>query len=512
MTPRISLLIAARAGDTPALAMTLTSIRRQAAQGCDVVVAAPLGQLTLPNDETPSGAERYVEVETTAVPAAHVTAALLASALEAADGTYCAVLAPGDELEPGALDACLHMLDGLASIDVLYTDEQWPGTGSSGIFSKPHWSPHYLESYPYLGRLCLARTALLRAAGGFRPGFGGAEEWDAALRVTEGPTMVRHLPVVAVTRLAPPATDAESVDAGIRAVREHLARTGSSGTVEPIVGTAGVRVWRTIDDTPRVTIIVPTAGAVRQVRDQSVRLVVNALSSLSTLTTYPHWDVVVVTGPNTPDEVHDEVAAVLGERVRFTHLDGPFNFARAINEGARHAGGDLLLLLNDDTEVLEPRWLERLVSVIQEPTVGVVGAKLVFEDGGIQHVGVMMGEGLVPAHGYAFEADDDDRFGAKRVDRDFSAVTGACLLTRLDLFRRVGGLTEALPLNFNDVDYCLKVGAAGFAVVCTPFAKLAHYESSTRTPELTSREEAFLQRWWALRLSTDPHIEFRSDR
>ncbi|WP_315097935.1 glycosyltransferase [uncultured Cellulomonas sp.] len=508
MTALISLLIADPDLDSAALSRTLASVRRQGTVRCDVLVARPR---TVGDDAepVPHGHDvRVMLVDLGSTPAADRTALLLQTALSAARTTYAGVLAPGDELEPGALAACLHLLRA-RPVDVLYTDEQYAGPGG-GIVTKPGWSSHYLESYPYLGRLCLVRTELLRDADAFAPGHPGLEEWDAALRVTERTASVAHLPVIAVTRPSAPSGGSERV--AVATVTEHLERSGAPGWVEAAASAPGVVVWRSVGDQPLVSIVVPTAGTVRDVHGESRRLVTNALTSVRDRTTYPHWEVVVVTGDNTAPEVEDELSALLGDRVRFTRLDGPFNFSRAINEGARLARGELLLLLNDDTEVIEPRWLERMVSVIQDPGVGAVGAKLVLENGLIQHVGVVMGEHLVPQHPFVFEQDVDDRAGAKTLDRDYIAVTGACLLTRLDLFTQVGGLTEALPLNFNDVDYCLKVGAAGYAVVATPFAVLAHYESSTRTPQLTAHDQAFLERHWTLRLAADPHIAFRSDR
>ncbi|KQY47486.1 glycosyltransferase [Cellulomonas sp. Root137] len=508
MTVPISLLIADPDLDSARLARTLDSVRRQAPATCDVVVARPrTADHAAPALEHGSHV-RVMLVDLGTTPPPDVRALLLQTALSAARTTYAGVLEPGDELEPGVLAACRHLLHE-RPVDVLYTDEQYAGEGG-GIVTKPGWSPHYLESYPYLGRLCLVRTAVLREVGAFAPGHDGLEEWDAALRVTESTTSIAHLPVIAVTRPAPPATGTER--GSVAVVTEHLARTSVAGWAEAALPAPGVHVWRTIDPEPLVTLVVPTAGTVREVRGAARRLVTNSLTSVRDLTTYERWEVVVVTGPNTAPEVQGELTALLGDRVRFAYVDGPFNFSRAVNEGARHARGDLLLLLNDDTEVLEPRWLERMVSVAQDPTVGAVGAKLLLEDGLIQHVGVVMGEGLVPAHAFAFEADADDRAGAKTLDHDYVAATGACLLTRTDLFGRLGGLTEALPLNFNDVDYCLKVGSAGYGVVVTPFARLAHYESSTRTPALTAQDQAFLERHWTLRMAADPHVAFRSDR
>lgn len=520
MKPVISLLVVAPDDESaqPALTRTLQSVERQGRGPWEVLVGtdAPAPDLS---DQVRGVHVRVVTVEPSANPSEEDRHAhLLDAALSDAGGTWSAVLGAGDELEPGTLAACAELLTARPTTDVLTTDEQWSGPEGHVVTAKPRWSPHRLEAHPYLGRPCLLRTEALRAVGGFRPGTPGVEEWDAGLRTTERrsgevPPDVRHLPFVGLSRAAAPDTGPVVRAAAVRVVQEHLDRVGTDATVEPAEPAPGVRVWRRLPEPPPlVTLVVPTAGTIRDVRGRARRLVTAALTSVRDRTTYPAWEVVVVTGPNTAPQVEPELRAVLGDRVRFTHVDGPFNFSRSVNAGASLARGELLLLLNDDTEVVEPRWLERMVSVLQDPQVGAVGAKLLHDDGTVQHVGIVVGDGLVPAHAYVFEPDGPDRAGAKTLDQDVVAVTGACLLTRTALYRRVGGLTEELPLNFNDVDLCLKIGAEGLGVVCTPAAVLLHHESSTRRPELRPEDQEFLERHWRLRLADDPAIAFRSER
>jgi GT2 family glycosyltransferase len=237
-------------------------------------------------------------------------------------------------------------------------------------------------------------------------------------------------------------------------------------------------------------------------------LVLNALRSLVDRTTYPSWEVVLVPSEHTPADVLSESAEILGDRLRVAPVDGPFNFSRSVNTGVAAARGELVLLLNDDTEVIERRWLERMVSVMSEDGVGVVGAKLLFEDERVQHVGVAFDLDGEAMHVHIFEDDDAGHFGSKIVDLDFLAVTGACLLVPREVFEEVGGFSEALPLNYNDVDFCLKVGATGRRVVCTPFARLHHYESSSREARIEDEERAALA-WWDHRKHLDPYVNVR---
>jgi GT2 family glycosyltransferase len=441
----------------------------------------------------------------------------LNAAARRAQGRFVAVVETGDRLEPGVLAAVHGVLEDLPGTgggpDVLYTDEQWPGNGAAGIFTKPRWVPRYLEAYPYLGRLCFVRAELLEQVGGFREDFAPAREWDLALRVTEVADQVVHVPVLGVARVHAPASDAGAIEAGRRAVAARYDRLGTAAVVEVTGDRDGqapgfVRVWRQVDDPPLVSIVVPTAGGRRTLRGTDEVLVVNALRSVLERTTYPSWEVVLVPSEHTPPEVVAECADLLGDRLQVAPVAGAFNFSRSVNTGVGAARGELVLLLNDDTEVIEPRWLERMVAVAAEEGVGVVGAKLLFEDGRIQHTGVTFDHAGEAMHLHIFEADGPGHFGSATVDLDFLAVTGACLLVPRAVFVEVGGFTEALPLNYNDVDFCLKVGATGRRVVCTPFARLHHYESSSRVARIEDEERLALA-WWDHRKHLDPYINVR---
>lgn len=434
-----------------------------------------------------------------------------------ARGRFVAVLEAGDRLEPGALAAVRSVLEEPAGAggepDVLYTDEQWPAEGAAGIFTKPRWVPRYLEAFPYLGRLCFVRRELHAEAGKFREDHAPAREWDLTLRVTEAATRIVHVPVLGVGRARPPASDAAAVEAGRRAVAARYERLGVPARVE-VTGDGDdqvpgfVRVWREVAHQPLVSVVIPTAGGRREVRGEETVLVVNALRSLLERTTYPAWEVVLVPSEHMPAEVVDACAEILGERLRVAPVAGAFNFSRSVNTGVAAARGELVLLLNDDTEVIEPRWLERMVAVEAEDGVGVVGAKLLFGDGRIQHTGVTFDQAGEAVHVHIFEEDGPGHFGSATVDLDFLAVTGACLLVRRDVFEEVGGFTEALPLNYNDVDFCLKVGATGRSIVCTPFARLYHFESSSRVARIEDEERAALA-WWDPRKALDPYVNVR---
>lgn len=443
-------------------------------------------------------------------PASRVQA--LRAALEASSGSHVAVLGPGDEVEPGVLPAMVEYLAARPEVDVLYTDDQWPAPESEGIQTKPHWVPRYLEGWDYLGRLCSVRRTLLDDVGGFRDGHEGAEEWDLHLRATERTTAIEHLPVIGVTRMSAPEAGPEVVEAGRRAVADRYARLGIPATVEVAHPDGYLRVWRAVAEPPLVTIVIPTGGGRRDVRGTSTLVLQTCLRSLVAKTTYPRWDVVLVPSEGTPEDALAEARQTLGPRLTLAPVSGKFSFSHSINEGVRVAQGKLVVLLNDDTEVIEPRWLDRMVAVAQDPAVGVVGAKLLFEDDTIQHVGIVHDDTWLPVHAHRLAPDDASHFGTKIVDLDFLAVTAASLLTPRDLFIELGGLSEQLPMAFNDVDYCHKVVTAGRDVVCTPFARMYHYESSSRVADVQPFERQYLIDNTIGLAEHDPHINHRAAR
>lgn len=508
MTPRVTLLIPG-AKDDAAVRRTLASVKRQRCAEVEAVCGGSL-PASLRRRPRANGAPAGTSDDERQLDARDAFAWLLEAARRQARGEMVGVLAPGDELEPGALRAVLMMLEHSPDLDVLYTDEQWAASGADGIAKKPDYLPHYLQGYPYLGRLTLVRAALLDEVGGFRAGFDGAEEWDAHLRVTEVTDRVGHLPVLAVTRANPPRRDEAAAASGRRAVEARVARSGRPGSVETTAVPTGVRLWWTVEEQPLVSIVMPTAGGRRVVRGEETLLVTHAVRSLAQQTTYDAWELVLVTSEHTPPDVVPAVREIVGDRLVEVPIAGAFNFSASVNEGAGAARGTHLLLLNDDTEVIEPRWLERMVSVAAGPGVGAVGAKLLYEEGTIQHVGIIVDDHRTPIHPLGSETDGLGRFGTKELDLDYLAVTGACLLTPRDVFAEVGGFCEDLPLNFNDIDYCLKVVASGRAVVSTPFARLYHFESSTRGHALEPWEQEFLDTHWGVRLGDDPHVQYRS--
>jgi GT2 family glycosyltransferase len=290
------------------------------------------------------------------------------------------------------------------------------------------------------------------------------------------------------------------------AVRAHLKRCGVAAVVEPTrPGCWRVR-YRLPEQPPLVSIIVPT-------RDKPA-LIRQCVESLRTKTTYPRYEILVVDNQSTNLESLAYLTALAGqETVRVLRYDYPFNYSAINNFAAREARGEVLCLLNNDTKIISEDWLEEMVGHLLQPKVGVVGAKLYFPDGRVQHAGDTVGPGGCANHLHAFiERDDPGYCNRAAVAQELSAVTAACLVTWKNIYQRMGGLEEKhLPVTFNDVDYCLRVREAGYRIVWTPHAELYHHEFESRgkdkSPEKAHRarrEVAHMRKRWKHVMRHDP--------
>lgn len=271
------------------------------------------------------------------------------------------------------------------------------------------------------------------------------------------------------------------------------------------VRVAPVAPWRSkrADGQPRVSIIIPT-------RDRA-DLLARAVETLYSAPSRPGTDLVIVDNGSVEIEtlaMLERLQSVPG--VQILRKDEPFNFARLINAGAAIARGDVLAFLNNDVESADPHWCDTLAAIASDERVGAVGAKLLYPDGGVQHAGVTLGIGGLTGHaGRGRTAHDPGPGAMLTTTRQVSAVTGACLLTRRDVFERLGGFDENFVVEFNDIDYCLRAGEAGLATVCAATPMLVHNEGSSRAarplrPQEIEDRVRFVERW-GRSLVSDPH-------
>ncbi len=257
---------------------------------------------------------------------------------------------------------------------------------------------------------------------------------------------------------------------------------------------------------PSVSVVIPSIGTAGEVHGTRRVFVVEAVRSvLASVPAGVELEVIVVSGREMPPEIDRQLVDLGGSAgaVRIIDYDAPFNFSATVNLGAAHARGEHLLLLNDDTEVIEPAWLDRMLGAAAVPGVGAVGAKLLFEDGTLQHAGHTYRTSLDHV-GFGLAADAPGRTGVLRHRRDVAGVTAACMLTPMRVFDLVGGFSTAFPANYNDVDYCLKVRASGHRIVYEPAAVLWHFESRSREAGIRPGEVELIQRRWLTDLVDDP--------
>jgi len=434
-------------------------------------------------------------------------------ALEMAQGEFVALLDHDDELHPDALALVHEALLEAPEADYVYTDEDKIDLDGhhSGPFFKPDWSPERMRTQMYTCHLSVLRRSLVEAVGGFDAEFEGSQDWDLVLKVTERARRVLHVPRVLYhwrmieTSAAGGDEKPWAFEAGKRAVQAHCERIGMQARVERDAADAGVyHLEPELTEQPLVSIVIPTCGTVREVRYEPVVLVEHCVRSIVERSTYENYEILVVADEGTPANVTRALREIGGERLKLIPYDRPFSFSAKINVGAVRSRGEHLLLLNDDMEVATPNWLERMVMYSSLPEVGAVGGRLLWEDGRLQHVVVRFEEGL-PGHVYRRYAGDFKGYANDvRIAQNALAVTGACLMTRRELFEEVGGLSTILPVNYNDIDYCLKQYSRGRRVVYDPDLVLYHFESSSRSTEVEEWEKERLQERWLPLTAADP--------
>jgi GT2 family glycosyltransferase len=471
--------------------------------------------------DTKAVLESYVAIDsrirmTSRVRNGHISAASN-SALALARGQYVALLDHDDELHPLALFHIANSIRSDPDAGLIYTDED--KIDASGIrfdpYFKPDWNPDLFLAHNMISHLGVYRTELVRSVGGFRTNFEGSQDYDLALRCIERlqPGQIRHVPMVLYHWRAVPGSTALAItekhyaaDAAIRAIREHLARTGSEAEVSLCPMSRQIRVrYRLPDPPPMVSLVVPT-------RDQ-VDLLRRCVDTLLHCTDFPQFEVIIVDNGSERSETHDYLRRISrDDRVRVLPYDAPFNFSAINNFAVREARGSLVGLVNNDVEVIDEGWLREMVSHACRPEIGAVGAKLLYPDNTIQHAGVILGIHGVAAHPYSRKPADHPGFcNRARLVQNLSAVTGACLVVRKSVYEEAGGLDEDLAVAFNDVDFCLRVRSLGYRNLWTPYATLYHHESISRgaddSPTKRARfvgEVEFMRRRWGDLLDNDP--------
>ena len=440
---------------------------------------------------------------------------------ELATGDYIALLDHDDILHPCALWYTAQAIVEQGA-DFVYTDEAtFEGKVENVVLYhfKPDFMLDNLRSNNYICHLTTFSKVLMeQAGGGERAEYNGSQDYDLFLRLTEKARKIAHIPhALYYWRSSPNSTASDisaktyCIDAGIAALKAHYARCGVAvDDVTLIPGTPGYyKTDYTMAHPGRVSILIPTCDHIRDLE--------TCVESIYARTTYPDFEILLIENNSKEEQTFRSY-----ERMRKEHPDTlkvltwqgkGFNYSALNNFGAQYATGEYLLLLNNDTEVITPGWLEEMVMYAQQKRVGCVGAKLLYPDDTIQHAGVGFGIGGVAGHLHKyFPATSDGYMGRLNYVQDVYGDTAACLLIRKEIYDEVHGLDESYAVAFNDVDFCVRVREAGYTNVFTPFAQLYHYESKSRgmedNPEKQKRFQGevlrFQARWGDLLAKGDP--------
>lgn len=403
------------------------------------------------------------------------------SAAELATGEYLVLMDQADEIPPEALGEMALDLAAHPQTDILYSDSDkidLDGRRFDPQF-KPDWSPELLLSYMYFSHPFVLRQTLFFDVKGVRVGFEGSLDYDLALRAVEKTRRVDHIPKVlyhwrADPGSTPPSGPKPNFLTGVKALQEALDRRGvTANATQPdwaVTAQSGIFSLEFPDHGPRVVIIIPTKNG----RD----VLKSCLDSLAK-TTYQNYEVIVVDNESDDPETLEFLKQTHHRVLRFTNPDGKFNYAAMINRAAEFAECDYLLFLNHDMEVISPEWLSQMTGYLGMQGVGAVGARLLHGDQRIQHAGIVHGyyDGMVGPAFRLLPASDNGYLSYAMVTRNYSAVTGACMLTRRDLFLEVGGFDEKnFAVAYNDVDYCYRLREAGHRIVYCPRAELIHQD------------------------------------
>lgn len=440
------------------------------------------------------------------------------TALEMATGEFVAMLDHDDMLPPHALYWVAETIERHPHAQMIYSDED--KIDAQGRRCDPYFKPDFnYELFLAQNMIChlgVYHRELVRSLGGFRSGFDGSQDYDLALRVMAAiprshivhiPRILYHWRTVSGSVALSRREKHFCEPAARRAVAEHLQSSGG-GTVDMAPESPAYHriKYPQPSQPPLVSIVICT-------RDHE-SLLRTAVDSIRMVSTYQNHELVIVDNGSRDPRTVAYLASLATQRgVQVIRDDSPFNYSRLNNGAVARCRGDVVCLLNDDIEVVTPDWLEEMVSFVMKPDVGAVGARLWYPDGTLQHGGVLIGIGGVAGHAHLrLPKGSPGYFSRAVLQQELSAVTGACLMVRRKVFEEVGGLDEQIAVAFNDIDFCLRLRAAGYRNIWTPFAELIHHESASRgaedSPEKIARfnrEVEFMHGRWGDVLASDPH-------
>ena len=440
--------------------------------------------------------------------------------IEIATGAYIAFADHDDELTPHALFECVKALNKDRKIRLIYSDEDKMSMDGHKFFQphfKPDYNPDLLCTVNYICHLFVVQREILDQVGTFRKEFDGAQDYDFIFRCVEAvdPSEIYHVTKILYhwrchedSTAENPESKTYAFEAGKRAIEEHYHRTGIRAEVYQgeFLGLYRTRFLRDYD--PLISIIIPNKDHIEDLK--------RCMDSIDQKSSYKNYEYIIVENNSTDEKTFQYYKNLEEEnpKAHVVYWDKEFNYSAINNYGATFAQGEYILLLNNDTEIINETCLEELLGYCMRSDVGAVGARMYYEDDTIQHAGVVIGFGGIAGHCFVLQPRGTTGYCHRIIcAQDYSAVTAACMLVKKSAFDEVGGLTEELAVAFNDIDFCMKLREAGYLIVYNPYAELYHYESKSRgledTPEKVARfnkeMQIFERRWPDILRNGDPY-------
>lgn len=417
-----------------------------------------------------------------------------------ATGDFLALFDHDDILHPAALYEMMVVIC-RENADFIYTDEMvFENDDILDVLSlhfKTDYAPDTLLTNNYICHFTAFDASLIKVVGLFRQ-YDGSQDHDMILRLTSAAKKVYHIPRVLYYWRSHPTSVASdifakpyAITAGRKVVSDFLKSKGINAEVEstkifPVI----YRIKYEIKGNPLVSILIPN-------KDNIMELL-KCIDSIREKSTYNNYEIIIIEN-NSTQNITFKYYEYLGSlpNVRVLGYEGPFNYAAINNYGARYAKGDYLLLLNNDTEIITPQWIEELLMFAQREDVGAVGAKMYYADDTIQHAGIIIGMGSAGIAGhvhYGVHKTSGGYRGKLHYAQNLNAVTGACLMVSKALYEELGGMDERFTISYNDVDFCLRLREKGYYNIFAPDAELYHYESRTRGSDDTSKKRERLDK------------------
>jgi GT2 family glycosyltransferase/tetratricopeptide (TPR) repeat protein len=519
-SPLISVVVVVEDSSLELVVRALASVERQLYRDWElwIALAPSAGPPVRGRIQEFSGRDRRVHIIESEASITCIDA--LNAAVRSANGEFILFTDITSELSEAALYFVAEELNRYRDADLIYGDEDeidLQGNRHQPHF-KPDWNPDLFCSYNYLGQTIVCRAELVREVGCLRSNFRGAEQYDLCLRMIENThsERIRHIPFILYHVRAVDVSSAHmsgvsnhAANAARHALSEHFIRIGEE--VDVVAG-PGIDLHRVIhyvpNPRPLISLVIPTGGNVTLLRD--------CVSGVLNRTAYDNMELLILHNDSTKRDVFpyfDEIAA--DPRITIVDSRGGFNFSRICNLGVSRARGEVIGLVNDDIQVIDPGWLQEMVGHVLRPEVGAVGAMLYYPNDTVQHAGVILGIGGLAGHIHRrLRRGDHGYFHRAVLTQNFSCVTAACQIIRREVFEELGGFDEALAVDYNDVDFCIRLRKKGYLIVWTPFAELYHLETATRPRhddrmqgDRFQRERNYLkQKWGAETLEADPNF------